>query len=103
MNYETSIDTLVDLGAKAPAHRTDRELVLVGRAVVDGSEADLEPLAELATRAVYDGAPPAASEGPEAWENVRTFERQTRASVGRLRWLRAKISLRSLRKGLPDS
>jgi transglutaminase-like putative cysteine protease len=101
--FRSSIDTLVDLGAKAPSHRTDRELVLVGQSVIDGVAPELEPLAESATRAVYDGQPPTSEEGVEAWEQVRSFERETRSRVGRWRWAKAKISLRSLRNGLPDT
>jgi transglutaminase-like putative cysteine protease len=100
--FRSSIDTLVDLGAKAPPYRTDRELVAVGQGVIDVSAPELEPLAEQATRAVYDTHPPGFDEGPEAWERVRLFEQQAKARVGRWRWAKARISLRSLRRGLPD-
>ena len=99
--FRSGIDTLVDLGARAPMSQTDLELVRSSSvSTIDAVE--LEPLAVLATRTVFDDAPLEAMSDDEAWEQLREFEQAARQRVSWWRWTRARLSLRSLRRGLPD-
>ncbi len=100
--FRSSVDTLIDLGGRAPMTKTDRELVAVGAAVLRRHPEALEDLAEIATQAVYDGVEPDDELGEEAWERHDAFEAQAQAATSRWRWWRARLSLRSLRRGLPD-
>lgn len=95
--FHSGVDLLVDLGARTRRSMTDRELVAVGRATVGEVAERLEPVARLATEAVF-GDEPATEDVDRAWVEIDAFERETVDDVGRTRALRASISTRSLRQ-----
>ena len=100
--FRTSVDTLIDLGGRAPVTKTDRELVAVGAQVLPHQPDALKHLAAIATQVVYDGPEPDEQIGSDAWDKVDAFETDARTGISRWRWFRARVSLRSLRRGLPD-
>ena len=100
--FRTSVDTLIDLGGRAPVNKTDRELVSIGAKVLPRQPEALGDLAHIATQAVYDGEEPDDRLSSAAWEKHDAFEAQAQADAGRWRWFKARMSLRSLRRGLPD-
>lgn len=100
--FRSGVDVLIDLGSTAPISKTDRELVATGATRVGDTAMELSPVASLATQAVYDRPEPDDDLAEDAWEQLRHFERQTAEDLGRWRYLRAKLSLRSFRRGLPD-
>lgn len=100
--FRSSMDTLIDLGGRAPAAKTDRELAIGGRQVLLRETESLGQLAVLSTQAVYDGPEPGDDLGDTAWERQEAFEAEARAATTRWRWWRARLSMRSLRRGLPD-
>ncbi len=100
--FRSSVDTLIDLGGRAPVTKTDRELVTIGAKVLPRQPEALGDLADIATQAVYDGDEPDERLSSAAWDKHEAFEAQAQADAGRWRWFRARISLRSLRRGLPD-
>jgi transglutaminase-like putative cysteine protease len=98
--FVVGIDWLTDLGAPTRAEATDRELVVVAAVAVGDGAAELEPLARLATASVYSDGDPPAEVVDAAKESLERFEGFL-ASLGRRRWLRARFSLRSLRRPFP--
>ncbi len=92
-----SIDVAVDLGAVAEPALTNRELVAASRAVVGRGGEPLDELARLATRATYAPEEPGPEAVEAAWQHARQVASETARSTGRVRWVRARISLRSLR------
>ena len=60
----------------------------------------LGELADQSTAAVYDLTPVSAETADLAWLQMLELEQQLARSVGPVRWLRARLSLRSLRRGL---
>lgn len=101
--FRSGVDVLVDLGAAVSTAKTDRELVLSGVSLGDDTMRTLAPVARSATAAVY------ASElviddghADDAWQRVHALQRQAAKRVGWRRALLARLSLRSLRRGLPD-
>lgn len=99
--FRSGIDVLVDLGAAAPRSSTDRELVVAATKVAGPAEA-LHPVAAVATQAVFSPDDPSPDESERAWRTIEDFEAATAADVGRLRYLRSRVSTRSLRRGLRD-
>ena len=100
--FVSAIDTLVDLGMSAASTSTDIELA--GRASM-ASGPSLMVLEELATRstgAVFGSSAPDDEEARTAHGELDRFEEELAQRVGWFRWLRAKLSLRSLRQGLPQ-
>ena len=101
--FRSGIDVVVDLGGDASRARTDRELVMTGSSVVADTARSLAPVARTATAAVF--APELVIDdghADEAWKRVHEFQRAAARRVGARRALRARLSLRSLRRGLPD-
>ncbi len=102
--FRSGVDVLVDLGAKVTPAQTDREAITVRDPALQHVTRRLAPVAQSATAAVY------ASElvlddghADDAWQDVQEFAHQAGRSVGRRRALRARLSTRSLRRGLPDT
>ena len=62
----------------------------------------LAPAAGIATAAVFDEEPPTDADADTAWRVVAEFEDATIATMGRTKALRAKVSTRSIRRGLPE-
>jgi hypothetical protein len=60
----------------------------------------LGDLADRSTAAVYDLTPVSDESADVAWQQMLELERHLARSVGPVRWLRARLSLRSLRRGL---
>jgi transglutaminase-like putative cysteine protease len=100
--FRSGVDVLIDLGATAPTSKTDRELVVAGVGMFGESAKELSPVAERATQAVFDEPEPDEDLATQAWEALGDFEREAAHDLGRWRYLRAKLSLRSFRRGLPD-
>jgi transglutaminase-like putative cysteine protease len=97
--FASGIDVLIDLGASAPPAFTNAELVASGTHTVGESAAILAPVAALATEAVYAPEAVSVDAADQAWTSTERFEANTVDTVGRFRRLRAKASLRSLRRG----
>jgi hypothetical protein len=99
--FVSAMDLVVDLGGQAMPSLTDAELVDRAPPVLVASGV-LDTLAGRSTTAVYGPrqAPPEVVDS--AWTDASTFTEDTAKQVGRLRWMRARLSLRSLRQGLPD-
>ena len=91
-------DRIMDLGVQLPPSGTDRELILVGASKLDAA-AELAPLADMATEAAYGSRVMDDSEVEDAHRYLRAFEIAT-ASIPRKELLKARLSLRSLRRGL---
>jgi transglutaminase-like putative cysteine protease len=91
-------DRIIDLGVNLPPSGTDRELILVGASKLDAA-VELAPLADMATEAAYGTRVMHESEVEDAQRYLRQFEIAT-ASIPRKELLKARLSLRSLRKGL---
>ena len=100
--FRSGVDVLIDLGSTAPTSKTDRELVATGVTKLGDAADSLTPVAVLATQAVYDKPEPNEDLAEDAWEWLHRFEHQTVKDLGRWRYVRAKLSLRSFRRGLPD-
>lgn len=100
--FRSGVDVLIDLGATAPVSKTDKELVVAGVRKLGDAAGELSPVASLATQAVYDAPEPDDDLADDAWDQLHQFERTTAQELGRWRYLRAKLSLRSFRRGLPD-
>jgi transglutaminase-like putative cysteine protease len=98
--FRSGVETLVDLGAPARPSATNRELVTAGAPAARGQVGELAELAELASAAAYSGRRPDPGTAEVAWQRLEHFERTAATSVGRFRWLRARLSLRSLRRDL---
>jgi len=99
--FRSGIDTLVDLGATVRPSATDTQVVHGARRVVGDNVALLAPAATIATAAVFDAQPATDADADAAWAVIERFEEATSATLGRGRSLRAKVSTRSLRRGLP--
>lgn len=91
-------DRIMDLGVQLPPSGTDRELILVGASKLDAA-IELAPLADMATEAAYGTRVMEDSEVEDAHRYLRAFEIAT-ASIPRKELLKARLSLRSLRRGL---
>ena len=100
--FRTGVDILVDLGVSAPASKTDRELVSMGARTLSHTSADLMPVAELATEAVFRPHQMSGS-SMKSWQQLDEFERKSREEIGPLRYWRARLSTRSLRRGLSET
>ncbi len=100
--FSSGVDVLIDAGVRTRRSSTDRELVIVGSRTVGDAARLLTPAAEAATVAVFDPRGAQQSDADLAWEAVERFEDQVAAQMGPVRWWRSKLSLRSLRRGLPD-
>jgi hypothetical protein len=99
--FASSVDRMIDLGADAPLSLTDQELVMSSAGVAGMRAAErLQPVALRATAAVFSDDPVDADEADESWDLAESFAEQADAHVGRRRALRAKLSTRSLRRGL---
>jgi hypothetical protein len=96
------VDVLIDAGVRTRRSSTDRELVGAGARTVGDAAGLLTPAADAATAAVFDPRGADAVDADVAWEAVERFEDQVAAQLGTVRWWRSKLSLRSLRRGLPD-
>ncbi|MEZ5257671.1 MAG: transglutaminaseTgpA domain-containing protein [Ilumatobacteraceae bacterium] len=95
--FLTGVERAVDLGAESSPSLTNRELVERSRDVVGGAVGSLEELAALATRAVFDDEPPSDRVAEAAWADSDRSARELQTSVGLVRWVRGRLSLRSLR------
>ncbi|MGD9703672.1 MAG: DUF3488 and transglutaminase-like domain-containing protein [Acidimicrobiia bacterium] len=100
--FRSGVDVLIDLGATAPTSKTDRELVAAGVTQLGGSAEELAPVAGFATQAVYDEPEPDDELAEDAWDALSAFEERAVSELGWWRVARAKLSLRSFRRGLPD-
>ncbi len=100
--FTSGVDVLIDSGARTLRSATDHELVRVGGRTVGDAAGLLAPAAEVATAAVFDPRGADQHDADVAWEAVERFEDQVAAQLGPLRWWRAKLSLRSLRRSLSD-
>jgi len=100
--FRSGVDVLVDLGQRADRSRTDLELVDAGARTLGEPALHLTPVATVATAAVHSPIEPTPEECERAWAAIESFEQATAARVGRLRYVRAKVSTRSLRRGIPD-
>jgi len=100
--FRSGVDVLVDLGVRAQHSRTDHELVAAGSQAIGEPATRLAAAATVATQAVYSPHEPSPEECELAWAAIEDFEKATATGVGRLRYLRSKVSTRSLRRGLPD-
>lgn len=100
--FSSGVDVLIDAGVRTRRSATDRELVGVGARTVGDAAGLLTPAADAATAAVFDPHGADDTDADVAWEAVERFEDQVAAQMGTLRWWRSKLSLRSLRRGLPD-
>ncbi len=95
--FLSSVEQAVDLGAPAGPTLTNRELAMSSSPVIGRGAEPLGELARLATRAVYDTEEPGPEVAELAWEQARLVSSESARSAGRLRWARARLSLRSLR------
>jgi transglutaminase-like putative cysteine protease len=95
--YE-AIDHMTDHGFRPPSSKTNRELALVGARSPD-EKAQLAPLAGLSTRATYSDTVITDDDATEARMRLEAFEDLRREPRGPR--LRARISSKSLRRGLP--
>jgi hypothetical protein len=100
--FRSGVDVLVDLGVRAQTSRTDHELVAAGSQAIGEPASHLAPAAAVATQAVYSPHEPSPEECELAWRAIEEFEDATATGVGRMRYLRSRVSTRSLRRGLPD-
>lgn len=100
--FRSGVDTLVDLGATVRPSATDSQVVHTARRVVGDSAELLAPAAGIATAAVFDEEPPTDADADAAWRVVAEFEEATIGTMGRTKALRAKVSTRSIRRGLPE-
>jgi hypothetical protein len=100
--FSSGVDVLIDAGVRPRRSSTDRELVSIGGRTVGDAAGLLAPAADAATAAVFDPFGADSVDADQAWEAVERFEDQVAAQMGPVRWWRSKLSLRSLRRGLPD-
>ncbi len=91
-------ELLTDLGADQPRGRTNRELVNAGAKQVDGAT-KLSHLAALATEARFSPRLMDDEDVRLASEGLADFESAIREQ-GRIRWWRARLSPRSIRRNL---
>lgn len=96
--FESGIESLIDLGGEARRSATHRELVSTGAGLVPGATRPLYEVGDLATEAVFGREVPTGDEADLAWDRLDEFERSAARSLGRWRWARARLSLRSLRR-----
>ena len=96
--FSTSIDLLVDLGVTAPETMTDRELAAVGVIKVGTAAHRLAPIGDAATSAVFGNVEISDEQVASSWHEAEAFERDVVKSVGRWRIVRARLSMRSLRR-----
>jgi hypothetical protein len=92
-------DVVVDLGGEFRTSHTDLDNGQAGAELVGEPGSLLVGLADRSTRAVYAPERPTPDDEQDAWRELEHFEHQLRHSVGRRRWWRAQLSLRSLRRG----
>ena len=100
--FRSAVDVVVDLGGDARSSATDAQLVESAQRVLGQPARLLTTVADLSTAAVFAPVPPSVAEAEAAWEDVERFERTAAASMGRSRFTRGRLSVRSLRRGLPD-
>lgn len=100
--FASAFDVVVDLGGQARESLTDSELVDRAPPTFVASGA-LDTLARRSTTATFGPRPPEEVDADDAWADAGTFAAEVATRVGRLRWLRARLSLRSLRRGLQSS
>jgi transglutaminase-like putative cysteine protease len=101
------VDTIVDMGVVATPAQTNLELLTTASAQsgpLSTLARELEPVATAATAAVYDtDEEPGVERVDYVWQELDRFEHDLQQSMGWWRWLRARLSTRSLRWGLPES
>lgn len=97
--FISSIEVMIDLGLPAPRAATNSELVQRGAVAVGESAKILMPVAALATEALYSTATVSTERADDAWSSTERFEHEAAERMGRIRAIRAKASLRSLRRG----
>ena len=95
--FLSGVDLAIDLGADTGPTFTNRELAVSSLPVVATGAGEIQSLADLATRAVYDAERPTDEVADEAWEQEKRLRDETARGVGRLRWTVARLSPRSLR------
>jgi transglutaminase-like putative cysteine protease len=100
--FSTGVDVLIDAGARARTSATDRELVAAGSRSVGDAAVLLQPVADAATAAVFDPDAPSTLDAEAVWGALEQFEDHMQAELGRVRWWRTRLSVRSLRRGIRD-
>ena len=97
-SFLASTDLMLDLGIPIEPSATNRELVHAAARPWPAA-AELLPLANSATRASYSSIPLPAAEAEDVLADAARF-RELAKTLGPMRWWRARLSLRSVRKGL---
>jgi hypothetical protein len=97
--FLTNMEQAVDLGAPVATHLTNHELARQASDVLGDVPPALVGLASLATRVVYDRHMPTEETADAAWAEADRARVEMRDAVGRARWTRARLSIRSLRIG----
>lgn len=100
--FLSGVDLAIDLGATAGPTLTNKELAVSSVPVVADGAPELQSLASLATRAVYDAERPTDEVADEAWQREQRMRADTAKGVGWFRWTLARLSPRSLRTPLLD-
>jgi len=95
--WALATDALVDAGQTIETSSTDSEIALVGSTLVDDAGTDLERLAVMASAATYGSPADPTRMADEAVACLGAVERALRDTRGRLRRIRWRLSLRSLR------
>ncbi len=101
--FRTGVDVLVDFGADASPALTDREVLQRNTGQIGEIARELEPLAALATEAVF--RPQGMTrEKPKTqpWSYVDELDKRSADEFGLIKYWRARLSLRSLRRDNPE-
>jgi hypothetical protein len=93
--WEEYVDAAVDSGRPLPRTQTRREIATLYEG---GAAAAPTALATFADRSVFGEEPPTADDDRQFWELVEEERRRMLAELGWWRRLRARLSLRSLRR-----
>ncbi|ALJ19742.1 transglutaminase domain-containing protein [Microbacterium sp. No. 7] len=96
--WDEYVDLAVDYGHAAPRTRTRQELAATFDAGDESARGAL--LATWADRSVFDAGPPSDEEGVRVWRAVEAERVRFARARGRWGRLRARVSLRSLRRRL---
>jgi hypothetical protein len=96
--WAIATDALVDAGQSIPRSSTDTEIALDGVRLVDEAQPQLERLALMASAATYGNPADPDALAAEASKCLGEIERSLIKARGRLRRLRWRLSLRSLRR-----
>jgi transglutaminase-like putative cysteine protease len=100
--FATARDLAIDLGARPSRALTDQEFAVVSGEVLNGAERLLAAMAKQSTAAVYAPSEVTIERAERAWASLIEFESVTVQRVGRVRYLRSLLSLRSIRRPARD-